>query len=197
MRKQVTPPMRSGNSDSTRDRLEMLLEANHEMNHGERFHGVVAVISPGELVDKITILEIKSKKIIDPDKKSHIDYELSTLTELYNKIFSDVDQKRIAEDIKKQLLDINSLLWGFEELIRELQRNNDFSERYISTSVGISRNNDLRHRLKHEIDKLLNSCVSEQKSHKIASDLPCRFFNAKKSVLVNDTYCGFRRGFLL
>lgn len=196
MRKQVMA-MRSGNSNSTRDRLDMLLEANHEMNHGERFHGVVAVISPGELVDKITILEIKSKKIIDPDKKFHIDYELSTLTELYNKIFSDVNQKRIADDIKKQLFDINSLLWGFEELIRELQRNNDFSERYVSTSVGISRNNDLRHHLKHEIDQLLNSCVSEQKSHKIVVNFTGSFFKSQKSAVVSDTYCGFRRGFLL
>lgn len=194
MKKEIA--MRHTNTEQN-DRLEILLKANNAMNSG-KFHGVVAVISPGELIDKITILEIKSKKVIGLDKKSHIDSELSALNELYNKIFSDADQKRVADDIRKQLHDVNSILWGLEELIRELQRTNDFSQKYITTSISITKNNDLRHRLKHAVDQLLNSVIAEQKSHATCSSQPSFFNqNSEKSIEIAYSYCGFKRGFLL
>lgn len=177
----------------------VVLDANKSLNQGGTFHGVIALISPGELVDKITILEIKSEKIVDAEKKTHIDYELSTLTTVYNETFITPDIRINIDKIKSQLYEINSMLWNLEDLIRELQKTGDFSQKYISTSVSITRNNDIRASLKQTIDRLLGSKVSEQKSHATVSSLSPSFFSANKvrSLEQTDPFCGFSKGFLL
>lgn len=177
----------------------IVLDANRSLNQSSTFHGVIALISPGELVDKISILEIKALKITDAEKKKHIDYELLTLTAIYNETFINPDIKINIDRIKSQLYEINLQLWGLEDLIRELQRTSNFSNGYIETSVSITRKNDIRAGLKQTIDRLLKSQVSEQKSHAtVSSPLPS-FFNVirNKSPDQRDSFCGFRKGFLL
>lgn len=161
-------------------RSSIVLDANKSLNQGGTFYGVIAVMSPSELVDKITILEIKSEKIVCAEKKVDIDYELSTLATIYNETFIAPNTRIIINEIKSQLYEINSILWNLEDLIRELQRTGDFSQKYISTSVNITKNNDIRASLKKTIDRLLGSKVSEQKSHATVSSFSSSFFSANK-----------------
>jgi len=123
---------------------------------------ILAEISAGELIDKITILEIKKTKINDGNKLKDIEKELSSLNDtLKNSIF---DKSKIKESINK-LKSINLKLWDIENGKRLAEKNNDFGEKFIELSRSVYKNNDERAKIKLEINNILGSNIKEVKSY--------------------------------
>ena len=123
---------------------------------------ILAEISAGELIDKITILEIKKTKINDGNKLKDIEKELSSLNDtLKNSIF---DKSKIEESINK-LKSINLKLWDIENGKRLAEKNNDFGEKFIELSRSVYKNNDERAKIKLEINNILGSNIKEVKSY--------------------------------
>ena len=124
---------------------------------------VLAEISVGELVDKITILNIKTKKIEDKQKLKNILKELNTLNEQATKI--DISDKLLLDDQVKKLQSINEELWDIENFKRECEANKDFGENFIKLSRDVHFKNDIRAEIKKEINLLSNSIIVEEKEY--------------------------------
>ena len=123
---------------------------------------LVIPISPGELIDKITILEIKRESIVDKEKLSNINLEYKVLLEtLENKIIAsnEIDSLRI------KLKTINKRLWDIEDQVRDLERSKTFNEDFIKLARSVYFTNDERSEIKKSINKLLNSEIVEEKSY--------------------------------
>lgn len=118
-------------------------------------------ISVGELVDKITILEIKTKNIDDDDKQIIIATELKYLNDILGPITNDE-----IEIIKRQLFDVNSELWDVEDGLRDLERSKTFGDVFVELARSVYRLNDLRFRLKNNINTVCDSEIKEVKSYK-------------------------------
>lgn len=121
-------------------------------------------ISTGELIDKITILEIKSKKIKDKKKLVNINKELTLLDkELRKDSF-----KRIAKKLaplKKRLFSINTRLWNIENRLRKMEADKKFNKEFIKDARAVYINNDKRSEIKRKINLLLGSDISEVKEY--------------------------------
>ncbi len=116
-------------------------------------------ISNGELLDKLTILEIKLGKIGDPGKLANIEGEYSLLKPL---------ARELIESVKPQyesLLQINAQLWKIEDTIRAFEQNKQFGDEFIQTARKVYLLNDERARIKKEINRLTNSGITEEKSY--------------------------------
>ncbi len=124
---------------------------------------VLAEISVGELFDKITILNIKIKKIEDQQKLKNILKELNTLNEQATKI--DISDKLSLDDQVKKLQSINEELWDIENFKRECEANKDFGENFIKLSRDVHFKNDIRAEIKKEINLLSNSIIVEEKEY--------------------------------
>ena len=124
---------------------------------------VLAEISVGELFDKITILNIKTKKIEDQQKLRNILKELNTLNEQATKI--DISDKLSLDDQVKKLQFINEELWDIENFKRECEANKDFGENFIKLSRDVHFKNDIRAEIKKEINLLSNSIIVEEKEY--------------------------------
>tara|TARA_B100000902_G_scaffold77539_1_gene82318 strand:- start:920 stop:1309 length:390 start_codon:yes stop_codon:yes gene_type:complete len=124
---------------------------------------VIAEISVGELFDKITILNIKTNKIDDEQKLNNIYLELNTLKEQTSKI--NVSDKTSLEDLVSKLQSINEELWDIENFKRECEANKDFGERFIKVSRDVHFKNDIRAKIKKEINLLSNSIIVEEKEY--------------------------------
>ena len=124
---------------------------------------VLAEISVGELFDKITILNIKIKKIEDQQKLKNILKELNTLNEQATKI--DISDKLSLDDQVKKLQSINEELWDIENFKRECEANKDFGENFIKLSRDVHFKNDIRAEIKKEINLLSNSIIMEEKEY--------------------------------
>jgi len=120
-------------------------------------------ISPGELIDKITILEIKKKFIQDINKLNNINHEYDLLMKIYNDYISKVDG---VEILKRKLKDINLTLWKIEDDIRDCERDKKFNEKFVELARSVYFTNDKRSKIKLEINVLLNSSLVEEKSYK-------------------------------
>tara|TARA_B110000211_G_scaffold227340_1_gene282061 strand:- start:1314 stop:1709 length:396 start_codon:yes stop_codon:yes gene_type:complete len=123
---------------------------------------ILAEISAGELIDKITILEIKKTKINDVEKLKDIEKELSSLKATLKNSISDT--LKIQELIDK-LKSINLKLWDIENKKRLAEKSNDFGKKFIELSRSVYKNNDERSRIKLEINNILGSNIKEVKSH--------------------------------
>jgi hypothetical protein len=119
-------------------------------------------VSWGELVDKITILEIKSERLRDTKALLNVRKEL----DLLSRIFSDAGQAvtRIR-DLKTQLRKINETLWVIEDSIREKEKEKHFDKEFIELARSVYINNDERARIKREINKCLGSDLIEEKGY--------------------------------
>ena len=124
---------------------------------------VLAEISVGELFDKITILNIKTKKIEDKQKLKNILKELNTLNEQATKI--DISDKLSLDDQVKKLQSINEELWDIENFKRECEANKDFGENFIKLSRDVHFKNDIRAEIKKEINLLSDSIIVEEKEY--------------------------------
>ena len=127
-----------------------------------KLNKIFAEISAGELVDKITILEIKKEKINDNEKLKDVEKELLSLDETFKEsILNPPTIKSLTEKLK----DINLKLWDIEHEKRLAEKNNNFDERFIELSRSVYKNNDERSKIKLEINKILGSNIKEIKSH--------------------------------
>jgi len=118
-------------------------------------------ISLGELVDKISILMIKKKNIIDKDKISHVNKELDFLKKTLIKY---IEQENIQKYLEK-LVKINSKLWKIEDEIRECERKKIFNQKFIDLARNVYFTNDERAKVKSDINKIFGSELVEVKSY--------------------------------
>ena len=123
---------------------------------------ILAEISAGELIDKITILEIKKLKISDTEKSKDIQKELSSLNDTLEKTIPDVSKIKI---LIEKLKTINLKLWDIENGKRLAEKNNDFGKKFIELARGVYKTNDERSKIKLEINIILNSNIKEVKSY--------------------------------
>lgn len=124
---------------------------------------ILAEISVGELFDKITILNIKTKKISDNDKLQNIHTELKTLNDQSKKIT--VSDAQALNDLVLKLQQINEDLWDIENFKRECEAKKDFGENFIKLSRDVHFKNDKRAIIKKEINLLSNSQIVEEKEY--------------------------------
>ena len=120
-------------------------------------------ISWGELIDKITILEIKRDKILTTLAQSNINKELYYLTDIVN---NNSVLLGPAQSHKGLLKNVNLKLWEAEDLIREKDTALDFDSEFVNLAKSIYRLNDERASLKKQINELLKSDLNEEKSYK-------------------------------
>ena len=124
---------------------------------------ILAEISAGELIDKITILEIKKKKISDKDKLFDVEKELQSLNQTMKKYILN-DSKIIK--YKNQLKEINSRLWDLENAKRAAEKKGEFGDKFINDARNVYKLNDERAASKLTINNVLGSNIKEVKSHK-------------------------------
>ena len=123
---------------------------------------ILVEVSIGELLDKISVLEIKKEKIKDPEKLKFINDEYNILNEqLKNNVKS--DEK--LDNLFKSLKEINSKLWVIEDEKRLCEKNSDFGEKFIKLSRDVHFLNDNRAKIKLEINKLTKSKIKEIKEY--------------------------------
>mgnify|MGYP006210523027 CR=1 FL=1 len=123
---------------------------------------ILAEISPGELMDKISILEIKLSKIKDKNTHDAINKEYQILLKTKNINVKSTDNiKKLFTQIKK----INLDLWNIEDKIRLCEKNKDFSQTFIALARDVYFTNDKRSKVKSEINKALASDINEIKQY--------------------------------
>ena len=123
---------------------------------------ILAEISAGELIDKITILEIKKEKISNKEKLMEVDKELVSLNETLKKSISDENK---IHSFKKDLKNINLKLWDIEDGKRLAEKNNQFDEKFIELARSVYKFNDERAKIKLAINNALGSNIKEVKSY--------------------------------
>jgi uncharacterized protein (DUF2164 family) len=119
-------------------------------------------ISWGDLVDKITILEIKMDRIHDEKKLDNIDKELQALKIVFDQGCKCPEK---IKQVKAKLRGVNEQLWDIEDDIRKCEREKDFSQRFIDLARSVYMSNDRRAALKREINIILKSELLEEKSY--------------------------------
>jgi Family of unknown function (DUF6165) len=126
-------------------------------------HDVLVPISVGELMDKITILEIKSERIKDPAQLENIARELGALRAV--RLGDGIDRTTL-DRLAAELTRVNARLWEVEDEIRECEAQGDFGEKFIALARAVYRLNDERARLKKAINLASGSRLVEEKSYK-------------------------------
>ena len=123
---------------------------------------ITVEVAPGELIDKITILQIKTERIADDDKLRNVRRELETLIRARDLAVSTSDElTRLTSELKA----INEKLWDIEDEIRDCERRKDFGEQFIALARAVYHSNDKRAALKREVNELLGSHLIEEKSY--------------------------------
>ena len=123
---------------------------------------IIVEVSVGELLDKISILEIKQDKIKDPEKLSFINNEHSILK---NQLEKNVKSDEKLEKLFQQLKDINAKLWVIEDDKRDCEKNKDFGEKFIKLSRDVHFLNDDRAKIKLEMNNHTGSVIKEIKEY--------------------------------
>ena len=123
---------------------------------------VTIPISVGELLDKITILEIKAERIGDPAKLANVRTELEALARLRREL------DLAGQDLEALVLElgqVNRRLWDVEDRLRELERAEDFGAEFVRLARSVYLENDHRARLKRRLNELTGSALVEEKSY--------------------------------
>lgn len=118
--------------------------------------------APGELIDKITILEIKSERITDAAKLANVAHELSVLSAARGEAIEPTDA---LAQLTASLKAVNEELWVIEDDIRDCERAQDFGDRFVELARAVYHTNDRRAALKREINELLGADLIEEKSY--------------------------------
>ncbi|MEM7444485.1 MAG: DUF6165 family protein [Pseudomonadota bacterium] len=121
-----------------------------------------APVSWGELLDKITILEIKAERISDPGKSANVAKELAVLCQTRDDAGIDLSP---IERLVTNLREVNETLWQIEDDIRECERLDRFDARFVDLARAVYKTNDRRAALKREINDALGSDLVEEKSY--------------------------------
>jgi predicted nuclease with TOPRIM domain len=116
-------------------------------------------VSNGEIIDKLTIIQIKLERIKDKAKLANLQKEYNELFEASSSIIG------TSDSLYKSLYDVNCELWDIEDHIRDLERNNNFGNDFISTARSVYIINDRRSELKREINIKTSSGLIEEKSY--------------------------------
>ena len=119
-------------------------------------------VSFGELIDKLTILEIKKSKITDNEKLKNIQLEFELLNKKYQTKLKDTKELQVFYDA---LLEVNHKLWKIEDKIRILENNKEFNEEFINLARSVYKLNDERFAIKNEINKTFDFEIQEQKEY--------------------------------
>ncbi len=119
-------------------------------------------LSYGELLDKITILEIKSERITQAEKLQNVQHELALLTKVWDTHVAEAD--KVAE-ARKRLKAVNTSLWDIEDKIRLKEAANTFDVRFVELARAVYVTNDQRAAIKKEINLALGSELVEEKSY--------------------------------
>ena len=124
---------------------------------------ILVPISPGELLDKITILRIKAARMKDPDKVANVKHELGLLEKTWK------DSGAVSVNLgtaEADLTRVNEKLWVIEDEIRDEERAKRFTEKFIELARAVYFTNDERAAIKKRINTLLGSTIVEEKSYK-------------------------------
>jgi len=124
-------------------------------------NNITVKVSIGEILDKLSILNIKKNKITDKDKLIHVENEYS---ELYEKSYHFLDSVDV-KDLYEKLEYTNNKLWDIEDKIRKLERENIFNNLFIEVARSVYKTNDQRFFYKNKINELTNSEIKEQKGY--------------------------------
>lgn len=116
-------------------------------------------VSNGEIVDKLTIIDIKLKHIQDVEKRKNLQNEYEVLDAAVNNI---IDKKH---EFYRELLKINQELWDIEDTIRDLERDKNFGEKFVETARAVYFTNDKRSEVKRKINEITGSSLVEEKSY--------------------------------
>lgn len=120
-------------------------------------------VSFGELVDKLTILEIKKSKIKNLDKLEKIETELKILKEKASLLEN--ENKKIYNKLFDELTEVNTKLWDIEDNIRKFELKKDFNDEFIELARSVYFLNDERFKIKSKINELFNSKIQEVKEY--------------------------------
>lgn len=123
---------------------------------------LTAEISYGELIDKITILTIKTTNITNPEKLKNIRTELDSLQDACDHYIGDNAE---IQQLQEELLKVNKALWDIEDAIRIKEYNQEFDNEFIELARNVYTTNDKRCALKKTIDIILGSHITEEKSY--------------------------------
>ena len=123
---------------------------------------ILIEVGAGELIDKITILQIKLERIHDSKKRENIAYELEVLSRARQ---AHVPDSHALQELEAQLKTVNESLWVIEDDIRACEAAKDFGARFIELARAVYITNDKRAALKKDINLLTDSSVIEEKSY--------------------------------
>jgi hypothetical protein len=124
---------------------------------------ILVPVSPGEVLDKITILEIKSERMTDPEKLANVRAELALRQDTWAKA---VREDEVVRDLHAQLKEINESLWVIEDDIRDKERVREFDQRFIELARSVYFTNDRRSAVKKQLNLHLGSRIIEEKSYR-------------------------------
>ena len=127
-----------------------------------KFKKILSEISPGELLDKISILEIKIEKVKDKNSLEEIKKEYKILKEIQT---SSIEMTGKIKDLFQSVKNVNIKLWNIEDKLRICEKNKDFDKNFIELARGVYFANDERAELKSKINKILKSNIIEIKQY--------------------------------
>ncbi len=130
--------------------------------YGDKIMSLLVPVSWGELLDKISILEIKKERIANPEKVKNVSHELVLLSQVRD---CDIDGTEEILALCRDLKEVNVSLWDIEDDIRMCEKANDFGEDFVALARAVYKTNDRRAELKYKLNKLLGSDVIEEKSY--------------------------------
>ncbi len=123
---------------------------------------ILSEISPGELLDKISILEIKLVKIKDQKSLEKVNKEYESLVEA-KKLYISPTKK--LDDLIKKIKEVNLVLWNIEDKIRICEKNKTFGKEFVDLARSVYLNNDRRAKIKSNINDILDSNIKEIKQY--------------------------------
>ena len=132
------------------------------MNTQPQSNAIMLEVGAGEMIDKITILVIKSERITDPDKLKNVRHELDVLqTAKAENVVSSPELEKLEAELKA----VNEALWEIEDDIRQCEADRNFGEEFIALARSVYKQNDKRAALKKDINLLVGSAIIEEKSY--------------------------------
>jgi hypothetical protein len=123
---------------------------------------IIIEISPGELIDRLTILEIKRERVRDPVKLANVQAEHAALQAAMER---QVDRSDAVQTLHAELREVNLRLWDIEDEIRDCEHRKDFGASFVALARSVYLTNDRRSELKRAINVLLGSALVEEKAY--------------------------------
>jgi hypothetical protein len=120
-------------------------------------------ISPAELIDKLTILEIKRERVQESAKRPHVEFEYASLRSAYDQ---QIDASEALLALYRELREVNLRLWDLEDEVRGCERRRDFGASFVALARSVYSTNDRRYEIKRAINTLLGSALIEEKLYR-------------------------------